>query len=386
LTTRKWTLFDSRQDCAAIADCYRVESSKASSLVRLNQRLRSRTPDYVANDRQGRLRVTKQDRKFMPQLSHTSHIIDLMEDKTIELTVVTPCFNEESTVRACVVRVSQALRDLNIVYEHILVDNASTDSTLETMLALRREFPQVRILANEINIGVFRSIQKGLSASKGRLVVPFLPADCQDPPELLPQMLDIRERTKCQTVAGVRKIRHDGFIIGRFRQLFYSIIRASSRGTYREGASEFRLIESSAALRLAGVRDATPFFRVYMAQIQGRVEYIEYEMTKRTAGKSSASFTSLVDDAMNGILLAIPSIFSRLLVLVSVSFGVIPIVLAVLWMTGSSREYSFSQILAGTGIPFILLTLLWLQLFVGHYIYVVHAQLRAGPETETTEL
>lgn len=312
-----------------------------------------------------------------------SRTIRLMERKTSELSIVTPCFNEEATIRACVVRVSRALAGLD--YEHILVDNASTDSTLEIMQTLRREFPQVRILVNAFNIGVFPSIQRGLSASKGLLVVPFLAADCQDPPELIPQMLEIRKGTNCQTVAGVRKVRRDGFVIGKFRQLFYLIIRASSRGTYRAGASEFRLIESSVALKLAGIRDATPFLRVYMAQIQGRVEYIEYEMMERTAGKTSSSFFSLVDDALNGILLAIPSLFARLLVVVSVLLGVTPITLTILWITGSLRNYSLLQIVTAAAIPFTLLVLLGLQLFIGHYIYIVHAQLRSGPETETIE-
>lgn len=307
-----------------------------------------------------------------------------MQDRTPELSIITPCFNEETTIRACVVRVSRALDGLD--YEHILVDNKSTDLTLETMLALRREFPQVRILANEFNIGAFRSIQKGLSASKGLLVVPFLAADCQDPPELIPQMLEIREKTSCQTVAGIRKVRQDGFFIGRFRRLFYLIIRASSGGTYREGASEFRIIESSAALKLAAVRDATPFFRVYMAQIQGRTEYIEYEMMKRTAGKTSSSFFPLVDDALNGILLAIPSIFSRLLVMLLVLMGSIPAIITFAWVTGVVDGLSLIGVVALCAISVLMIFVIALQLFIGHYVYTIHAQVRSGPDSGTREL
>jgi glycosyltransferase involved in cell wall biosynthesis len=302
------------------------------------------------------------------------------------LSVVTPCFNEQDTIESCVRRVFEALTGLGIAYEHILIDNASTDATLATILRLRSKYPGTRVLANEFNIGAFRSIQRGLLASRGKLVVPFLAADCQDPPELIPVMLQIQKETNCQTVAGVRSTRSDNFVISRFRRLFYFIIRKSSKDTYREGASEFRLIESSAAKQLGKITDSMPFFRVYMSQIQGRVEYLEYEMTTRTAGKSSATFLGLVDDAMNGILLAIPSLFSRLLVLLLVVLGVTPIIVTVFWFTGVFQSLTLLTALTCVAIVvgFLLLTIL--HLFIGQYIFTIHAQLRRGPEAQTREL
>jgi glycosyltransferase involved in cell wall biosynthesis len=303
-----------------------------------------------------------------------------------DLSIVTPCFNEQDAIESCVRRVSEALTGLGITYEHILIDNASTDTTLATILRLRSKYPETRVLANEFNIGAFRSIQRGLLASRGKLVVPFLAADCQDPPELIPVMLQLQKETNCQTVAGVRRTRSDNIVIRRFRRLFYFIIRKSSKDTYREGASEFRLIESSAAKQLGEITDSMPFFRVYMSQIQGRVEYLEYEMTTRTAGKSSATFFSLVDDAMNGILLAVPSLFSRLLVLLIAVLGMTPIVFTVFWFTGMLHSLTLLTALAflATGTGYILITIL--HLFIGQYIFTIHAQLRRGPEAQTREL
>ena len=302
------------------------------------------------------------------------------------VSVVTPCYNEELTISDCVQRLDAAMKAEGIAFEHILVDNASIDNTLETLLRLKSEYDHVRVLKNEFNIGAFKSMQRGILAARGELVVPFLASDCQDPPELIPKMLSVRSTVNCDTVAGVRKIRHDNFVISRFRGLFYRIIRIATKGRYHPGSSEFRLMSTARALQLADIRDSIPFLRIYMAQTQGSVQYVEYEMAPRTAGTSSATFLPLVDDALNGIMLAAPSIFSRLLVLlIPLSLGGICVTIATLALKLFGLTHSWAPIqwfLACTA--FLCVGLI--QVLIGHYVYMVHSQVRSGPTATTTEL
>lgn len=302
------------------------------------------------------------------------------------LSVVTPCYNEELTVRECVLRLSNSLSKCDISFEHILVNNASDDRTLEVLKQLKSEFSHIRVLNNEFNVGAFRSIQRGILAANGELIVPFLAADCQDPPEVIPQMLTIRRETNCNTVAGVRKSRHDGLVISLFRRMFYRILLIATNGRYKSGASEFRLMETASALQLASVQDATPFLRVYMAQIQGRVAYLDYEMAERHAGVSSTSFFPLVDDALNGIMLATPSLFSRALVLVVpltiMSYLVTIVSLISSWSNLTQVDDLKSPMLFTSAF----LTIGILQLVTGHYMYMVHSQLRSGPVARTEEI
>jgi glycosyltransferase involved in cell wall biosynthesis len=302
------------------------------------------------------------------------------------ISVVTPCFNEELTVRDCVIRLHRAMTHAGLSFEHILVDNASTDSSLETMIALKAEFPHVRVMSNEFNVGAFRSMQRGIRAATGALVVPFLAADCQDPPELIPKMVEIKIQSGCDTVAGVRMTRNEGRLISLFRRLFYRVIFLATRGKYRAGSSEFRLMPTARAVQLAEIGDATPFLRIYMAQTQGRVEYIEYEMAERTAGVSSASFFPLVDDALNGIMLASPSIFSRLLVflLPSTSIGLAGLLCGLIFtLAGNSYGDSILRVSAfSTSVSCILL----IQSLVGHYVFMIHQQVRSGPTAKTHEV
>jgi glycosyltransferase involved in cell wall biosynthesis len=303
-----------------------------------------------------------------------------------ELSVVTPCYNEELTIRECVLRLSGALSESGVQFEHILVNNASVDRTLEVLKGLKDEFPHVRVLDNEFNVGAFRSMQRGITAAQGDLIVPFLAADCQDPPEVIPQMLRIREETKCDTVAGVRKSRHDGVVISLFRRMFYKILLLATRGRYKSGASEFRLMSTASALQLAAVEDSTPFLRVYMAQIQGRVVYLDYEMAERNAGVSSTSFFPLVDDALNGIMLAAPSMFSRALVFF-VPLTLASYVATLASLLGSVLDWSTcASLLVPVLSTSAFLTLGSFHLITGHYLYMVHSQVRSGPNARTEEI
>ena len=304
----------------------------------------------------------------------------------IQLSIVTPCFNEALTIRECVTRLSNSLNAIGITFEHILVNNASLDNTLEVLTSLKNEFAHVRVLDNEFNIGAFRSMQRGISTAHGELIVPFLAADCQDPPELIRSMIEIRINSLCDTVAGIRKIRHDNFLITLFRKLFYKIIYIATRGKYRAGSSEFRLMLTSRARRLADIKDATPFLRIYMAQLQGNIQYIEYEMAERTAGVSSASFFPLVDDALNGITLAAPSLFSRLLIfsLTSVGLSISGLVTILIFdLFGKSSPSELILALIGIFATSIFITI---QCWIGHYIFLIHSQLRSGPTATTIEL
>jgi glycosyltransferase involved in cell wall biosynthesis len=299
---------------------------------------------------------------------------------------VTPCYNEELSIRECVVRLSNSLVEFGISFEHILVNNASVDGTLEVLKELKKEFPHVRVLDNEFNVGAFRSMQRGITAAQGHLIIPFLAADCQDPPEVIPQMLRIRRETNCDTVAGVRKSRHDGLLISLFRKMFYRVLLLATKGRYKSGASEFRLMTTASALQLAAVQDSTPFLRVYMAQIQGRVVYLDYEMAERNAGVSSTSFFPLVDDALNGIMLAAPSIFSRSLVFLA-PVTVMSYLAVIVAVIGALIGWSpLAALLLPCVLASAFLTLGSLQLVTGHYLYMVHSQLRSGPNARTEEI
>ena len=114
-----------------------------------------------------------------------------MEPRKKLISIVTPCFNEEMNVRECRDAVREVFaRELpGYEYEHVFCDNASVDATLERLRELAAEDPRVRVIANARNFGPFNSMFNGLLACSGDAIIPFVPADLQDPPELIPQFV-----------------------------------------------------------------------------------------------------------------------------------------------------------------------------------------------------
>ena len=112
-----------------------------------------------------------------------------MKSETPQLSIITPCFNEEESVLKCF----QSLRDVmskelpGVSYEHIFADNSSTDGTVKVIKSFLKSDSRVKLIVNSKNIGAPRNIYRALSRANGFAVIPMLPADLQDPAEVIPE-------------------------------------------------------------------------------------------------------------------------------------------------------------------------------------------------------
>jgi glycosyltransferase involved in cell wall biosynthesis len=306
----------------------------------------------------------------------------------MKLTIISPCFNESANIEELVERTQKSVKSFSeeIVYEHILIDNSSTDNSIEVMKQVRKRFPHVRILQNSENIGVFASMQRGLKASSGEWVVPFLAADMQDPPEVITEMLEKQIITGCDAVFGIRESRKENNFLFLLRKLFYFLLNYFMRPKkYVSGTSEFCLIPREKSLQIIEVDDPNPFLRIYLSQLNLDVKYVKFAMHPRSKGKSSASIFTLFDDALNAFSIVVPSIFSRLIVFLFPLLAItllIFICLLFLWFL-----ISLNLIYIWLSLMFIfILTLMIIQLLIGHYIFILHSQIRNKPTVDTKEL
>ena len=119
------------------------------------------------------------------------------------LSVVAPVYNEEGTIEEFYSRVRAALEGLN--FELVLVDDGSTDSSATILERLAESDPRVRLVYLSRNFGHQTALTAGLDHARGDAVV-MLDADLQDPPELIPRMLD-HWREGCDVVYAVRERR-----------------------------------------------------------------------------------------------------------------------------------------------------------------------------------
>ena len=108
-----------------------------------------------------------------------------------ELSIVIPVFNEEKGISECLSRVQRVIRRIDRKVEIIVVDDGSTDDTVQLLLFARKNIPELRIIRLNKNQGHMSAISAGLEASRGKYVV-TIDSDLQDPPEHILEMLKIK--------------------------------------------------------------------------------------------------------------------------------------------------------------------------------------------------
>ena len=160
------------------------------------------------------------------------------------ISIVTPCYNEADNVVACY----EAVRSLfdgplkEFDFEHIFADNCSTDATVEKLRGLAAGDRRVRVILNSRNFGPFRSNFNALLAARGDAIVVFLPADLQDPPEIIPQFVAAWE-AGFEVVAGIRQEREESWLLRSIRKVYYRVVSRLANTEIPIDVGEFQLID-----------------------------------------------------------------------------------------------------------------------------------------------
>ena len=157
---------------------------------------------------------------------------------SIEISIITPCFNEESSVQECAAAVKKVMQSAlpGVTYEHIFSDNASTDNTMEQLRILAASDKRIIVVSNSRNIGPFRNIYRAMSKASGKTIVPMLPADLQDPAEVIPAFYS--EWLKGNLVVfGERKNREESIILRMLRAKGADLSNSKIAGKF-DGYSE----------------------------------------------------------------------------------------------------------------------------------------------------
>ena len=182
------------------------------------------------------------------------------------ISVVTPCYNEEANVAECYEAV-KAVFDRQLPgydHEHVFCDNASTDRTVEILKELAAKDRRVKIIVNSRNFGPFRSLFNGLMSTSGDAVVVFLPADLQDPPEVIVEFIRKREQGY-EVVFGIRKQREEGWIMRSVRRVYYRLVSRMANIQIPVDVGEFQLVDRKVVEALRQCDDYYPYVRGMIA-------------------------------------------------------------------------------------------------------------------------
>ncbi len=195
------------------------------------------------------------------------------------ISIISPCYNEEENIEGCYQSVASLFEpDAPLgrhEHEHIFADNASEDNTVPILRRLAAADPRVKVILNTRNFGPFRSNFNALRYATGDAVLVFLPADLQDPPEMLPEMVAHWENG-VEVVAGARVNREEELVLRTCRRIFYRIVRLLSNFEIPENVGEFQLIDRKVWQVVIGHNDQYPYIRGIIASAGFRRMIVPY--------------------------------------------------------------------------------------------------------------
>jgi glycosyltransferase involved in cell wall biosynthesis len=217
------------------------------------------------------------------------------------ITILTPCYNEELNIREVHRRLTAAAAGLpEYRFEHLFIDNASTDGTVAVLRSMAGEDPSVKVILNARNVGPDRSGMHAFLQADGD-AVGSLAADLQDPPELFVEM--IREWEKgFPIVAAIKNSSDESGLMYWIRTRYYRLVARLTNVRILEHFTGFGLYDRSVVERIrTGFPDPFPYFRGMIAELGLPITKVFYNQNRRERGITSNNFYSLYDLAMLGI-------------------------------------------------------------------------------------
>jgi dolichol-phosphate mannosyltransferase len=217
------------------------------------------------------------------------------------LTVVVPMYNEEDVLGVFVDRLRPVLDGLGQSYEVIAVDDGSTDTTAAQLIGARRLWPQLRVIRLRRNSGHQAALSAGLHRALGDYVV-SLDADLQDPPEKIPEMLDLARADGLDIVYGVRTDRTSDTMAKRgSATVYYWVMRRLAGVQMRAHAGDFRLLSRATVDVLRQLPEHQPVYRLLVPWIGFPSGEVHYTRAERAAGRTKYPLTKMVRLAVDSV-------------------------------------------------------------------------------------
>jgi glycosyltransferase involved in cell wall biosynthesis len=216
------------------------------------------------------------------------------------LTVVVPAYNESDGLREFHGRLAGVLGRLDLDADVLYVDDGSRDDTWNVMSALRAADPRVATLKLSRNFGKELALTAGIDATDADAVV-VIDADLQDPPELIPQFVQLW-RDGNDVVFGTRSTRAGETRLKRFTSAaFYRVMQRLSATPLPRDTGDFRLLSRRAVDALKQLRERQRFMKGLFTWVGFRQKAVAYDRDPRFAGSSKFNYWRLWNFALEGI-------------------------------------------------------------------------------------
>jgi len=216
------------------------------------------------------------------------------------VSVVVPIYNEEELIVRFHEAVSEALKGVVDDWEVVYINDGSTDSSLELLKGLQSEDSHVVVVELSRNWGHMGAISAGLQTARGRAVI-LMDGDFQDPPEVIPELIDAW-RDGAEVVVGVRRSRQERRKLLAFLfPLFYRVLGALSDFPIPLNAGIFSLMDRKALDSVLAMREKNRYLPGLRAWVGYKSSIVYYNRNDRAGGEGKLSFISRIKYAMDAI-------------------------------------------------------------------------------------
>lgn len=224
-------------------------------------------------------------------------------NNTMKISLIIPCYNEEAALPFIyeeLTKVSSQMADYE--FEYLFVNDGSRDRTLAILKELSAKDERVNYYSFSRNFGKESAMFAGFCNASGDYVA-VMDADLQDPPSLLPQMVEILQKGEYDSVA-TRRVSRDGEpkIRSFFARTFYKVINKISDADIVDGARDFRLMKREMVDAIIAMNEYNRFSKGIFGWIGFRTYWLPYKNVERVAGETKWSFWGLLKYAIDGII------------------------------------------------------------------------------------
>ncbi len=220
-----------------------------------------------------------------------------------KISVIVSCYNEEESLPLFYEEMSKVMDEMSQNdFELIFVNDGSRDNTLKEIKELRAKDKRVRYISFSRNFGKEAAMKAGLDYSTGDYVT-LMDADLQDPPKMLPEMLNILEKEHYDCV-GTRRVTRKGEPVIRsfFARKFYKIINKMSKVEMVDGARDYRLMTRQMVEAIKNCEEYNRYSKGLWSFVGFKTKWLEFENVQRVAGETKWSFWKLFKYAIEGIV------------------------------------------------------------------------------------
>jgi glycosyltransferase involved in cell wall biosynthesis len=215
------------------------------------------------------------------------------------ISIVTPCYNEEANIDELYQRIVEVMSRLDYDYEHIFIDNCSTDNSHAKLRALAAEDKRVKLIFNARNFGHIRSPYHALLQANGDAAV-LIASDLQDPPEMIEEFVKKWEEG-FKTVMAVKPESEESRLMFLMRRAYYRFVTRISEVPLVQNATGAGLFDRAVLDILKKIDDPYPYFRGLLCEIGFPIATVPFKQPRRQRGITKNNFYTLYDIAMLGI-------------------------------------------------------------------------------------